>query len=327
MKAEIELSIVAPALNEGPGISGFVEAIFSELSSMSISFELIIVDDGSTDGTWGFIEEQIFLSKEGRLVGIRLDKNHGQMVALEVGLREARGEWVITMDSDLQHPPELIRTMWKERVGRDIVSTRQVRRSDSFMKKKLSLLFYSFAKFVTGLELTPSSGEFRLMKRSVVRELLETPERPKVFRFIIPRLGFRESVIDFAANDRRFGKSKYSLRKMFMLAFFSITRMSTRPLYLASLLSMLFIASSVVLVLLVTFSAARGDTAPGWASVMILISMSFGLTFGLIGIIGVYIAQLMELGRGKSSSNSYVRNYKIHTSENSALKSRKTRRI
>jgi dolichol-phosphate mannosyltransferase len=253
-----------------------------------------LVDDGSTDASWQEILNQIAARKNVSLVGVRLLRNVGQMKALDEGIKLSKGQWILTMDSDLQHPPSFIQKMWAERTNADIVSTRQISRQDSFYKKILSKLFYICIKTISGIRIQNNVGDFRLMNRKVVNDLLSLNIHSKSYRFLIAREGYRAVVLDFQADERKFGSSKYSIRKMLNLGMNSIISTTTKPLKLGGYFAVLFGMLSIAEFFYITYVFLFGSAVPGWASIAILMTTSFFVVFLNLYFIGAYLAAFMS---------------------------------
>jgi len=290
----IDCSLVTPIYNESEGIKEFVDQVVAELSKLGINFEIVLVDDGSTDSSWQEVKNQIAARKDFKLVGVRLLRNVGQMKALDEGIKLSKGKWILTMDSDLQHPPSLIQKMWAERVNADIVSTRQIGRQDKFYKKILSKLFYISIKVISGIQIQHNVGDFRLMSRKVVNDLLSLNIHNKSYRFLIAREGYRAVILDFQANQRIYGSSKYSLSKMLNLGMNSIISTTTIPLKLGGYFAILFGMLSIAELFYISYVLMFESTVPGWASIAILLTTSFFVVFLNLYFIGAYLAAFMS---------------------------------
>jgi glycosyltransferase involved in cell wall biosynthesis len=288
----IELSIVTPAHNEDGNIDRLCEELTSICEELCITYEIVIVDDASTDATWEKINSNA--SASNAIKGIRLPINFGQTKALEIGIINSKGSFVLTIDSDLQHPVRLIPEFWKNRNTTGIVAGRQVSRNDGKLKSILSKVYYVLLRFVSGIDIVRDVGDFRLIRRDILNILIATKEE-KVLRFLIPKYGFKTVVIDFNADNRNSGKTKYSVTKMLKFAAFSLTSTTTRPLYLSVYLSMIFAGLTFVDFLYVLVIHVSVGTVPGWASLLGLISGAFTVLFGILGIFGIYLAHLLAL--------------------------------
>jgi glycosyltransferase involved in cell wall biosynthesis len=300
------LSVVVPAYNEEEVITVSLNHINSILVSRNIEFEILVCNDGSSDGT---LVECLKLIDQIPLRIIDLGTNVGHMSAIRAGLEASKGDYVVTIDADLQDPPEYIPEMFALMFENsftgdendnckspDVVQAFRADRSlDSFSKRISATLYYYFIKKLTGISLTPHAADFRIMTRRVVDVLTALPERRPVYRLLIPKLGF--SVVNFPIKraERFAGETKYTYRKMFSLALDSIISFTYKPLRIFSYLG--FISSFVLFALSIfTFAAANlGSTVPGWASIALLILSANAFLFAGMGLLGEYVGRIYEL--------------------------------
>lgn len=282
-----------PAFNECDGLGNTVHATLPHLAG--ISFEIIIVDDGSTDGTWQTIRQ---LAKEIPSVrGVRFSRNFGHQAALMAGLMTSRGRGTIMMDSDGQHPPEVIPQMvqkWKK--GAMVVQTL---RSDivnvGVLKKITSKSFYRLFSWLADTPIPAGSADYRLMDQSVVNLIINHPRSGLFLRGFVPWTGFKTDFIEFLPNPRTSGTTKYTPLRMFGFARQGIMRFSTKPLRLATFLGGLTCAVSLAYLayVLVTRLFIGGYQA-GWASIAGLLSLLGGIQLIVMGILGEYIGAIFE---------------------------------
>jgi dolichol-phosphate mannosyltransferase len=293
-KTDPALSIVIPAYQE----EGNLERIYSELCdvlhSLDVTWEIIFSDDGSTDKTWPIIES--LHQRDPRVKGIRLSKNFGHQYALFAGLAQARGEAVISMDADLQHPPEVIPQLVAEwRKGSRIVFTiRLDQKNISFFKKTTSRLFYKLLSFLSGVNLQSGMADFRLMDRQVVKSILQLQEEGLFLRGLVQWVGYPSSSVTFQCRERFRGISKYTLKKMVKFAWMGITSFSVVPLRIGILLGVL---TSLVAFGELTYAVYAKlfttTVVPGWASAVSILSFLFGVMFILVGLLGEYIGRIL----------------------------------
>lgn len=289
------LSIVVPAYREAANLDHLHEALVQCMAPLWCTWELILVDDGSPDGTWDRIVD--LHERDSRVRGFRLSRNFGHQYALLAGLSTSRGAAVITMDADLQHPPTLIPSLVDEwQKGNKIVHT--VRRDTpnvSWGKRTTSKMFYKVFSFLSGVPITPGMADFRLLDRQVVTEILKMKESGLFWRGIVQWVGYSNTRIEYDCGKRFAGETSYSLRSMLRFAWTGITSFSIIPLRMATvmgLLSSLFAFYELlhaVYIKLFTYAAV-----PGWASLYGLVSLLFGILFILLGMIGEYIARILE---------------------------------
>jgi dolichol-phosphate mannosyltransferase len=292
--AEIGLSVVIPSFNEERNIQALHSELMQVLSSLNLTWEIIFIDDGSVDNTWGEIVS--LHEKENRVKGVRLSRNFGHQYAIFAGLSHAEGKAVITMDSDLQHPPEVIKeliTEWQK--GNKIVHTVRIDiGKKSFFKKIPSKLFYRMWSFLSGIQIESGMADFRLLDRQVVANILEFREEGLFLRGLVHWVGFPFSKVSFKCRERHSGKSKYTLRKMFRFAWDGITSFSVVPLKVAILIGILTSLISFGEIIYAVYAKfVIKTTVPGWTSAVSILSFLFGILFILLGIIGLYVGKLL----------------------------------
>lgn len=291
----IELSVVVPAFNEEEGIALFADATTKVLDSLTSSWEIIFVDDGSRDGTYDELCK--LRESDPRIKVLRFSRNFGHQIAISAGLEFAQGNAVIVMDSDMQHPPELIPEMirlWKE--GNHVVYTvRTYNKETSWFKRKSSDWFYALCNHLTDVPLVAGAADFRLMDRKAVDCLNAMPEKSRFVRGMIRWLGFRQAELQFTANARAAGTSKYTFRKMFSFAADGITSFSTKPLRWISYAGFLSAFSAVpytVWAIIYFFTAEENRFTHGWSSLIVAISFFCGLILISLGVIGEYVGKI-----------------------------------
>lgn len=280
--------------NEAGNVPDVVRRLRSALSAEGAA-EIIFVDDGSTDDTWAAIGRAAASDRGVR--GVRLSRNFGHQSALLAGLSRADGAAVIMLDGDLQHPPEITaRLLEKWREGFKIVNAiRQDTRETGWFKRTTSRLFYRFFSAVSGLRMSPGSADFRLLDRSVVPSLLGMRDADLFLRGLVQWVGFPTATVTFTPEERHAGESKYGLRRMFRFAVSAVLAFSLGPLKLGIWVGLAtsLLAFAEIVYILVRY--AQGDTVPGWASLMGVMSFMFGVLFILLGIIGTYLGSIFEI--------------------------------
>lgn len=287
-----EISIVVPAFNEAEGICAFLKQLDSVLSG--IDSEIIVVDDGSRDGTWQAIKSQ--KENYANLSAMRFTRNFGKEAAILAGLRHAKGRAVVVMDSDGQHPPSLIPQMleiWREGRAHIVAAQKTSRDSDSLAAKANARIFNSLMKLTTGLDLSGAS-DFRLLDRRVVDALLEFPEKVRFFRGMTVWTGFSTVNVGFEVPPRIAGSSHWSTSQLAKLAVIAITSFSSRPLGLIFRLGLLGIAASFLLFLQAIYSWATGIAISGWTSLTVVILLFGSANLLGIGVLGAYLSQIFE---------------------------------
>jgi glycosyltransferase involved in cell wall biosynthesis len=290
-----ELSVVAPMYNEEGNIGAFVAAVEKVVLGIGVPFEIILVDDGSSDGTWTQIVAQSKLHPA--LRGARLARNFGHQGALMAGLSEARGRAIVSMDGDLQHPPELIPELfarWRE--GYKVVTTERADAEDtSLFKRTTSRWFYGVFSKLTGVAMAPGNSDFRLMDATAVRALCDMNDVDLFIRGSVTWLGFHSVTLPYRANKRFSGTTKYNLKKMLRFASGAILSFSLAPLRLGIWIGFLTSGLAILELSYILVQYFRGQTITGWASMMGFMSLMFGILFVLLGIIGTYLGKIFEV--------------------------------
>ena len=293
------ISLVVPAFNEEENLSVLVHRLMAVMKPYD-SYEILIIDDGSSDQTRHVLRQ---LSQAYPVVRfLSFSRNFGHQMALRAGYDNARGEAVICLDADLQHPPELIPTLidkWRE--GYEVVYT--VRQADpklSWFKRTTSKYFYQLLRNVSNLQIEDGAADFRLLDRKVVNTLKQFKENDLFLRGAISWVGFRQCRILYEPAARYAGRSKYSFRKMLQLAAMGITSFSTRPLYMSVLLGfgMFFLASLFGAEALYEHYFTNA-TVSGWTTLVLLTVLIGGVQFIMIGIIGVYLGKTFVEVKGQ----------------------------
>ena len=287
-----KVSVVVPAYCEQGNLTRLHEEVVAVLAD--ITWELIIVDDGSTDDTWSKI---LALHREDpRVKGLRLSRNFGHQYALFAGLANTVGQAVITMDADLQHPPAVIPQLLKHwREGSKIVHTVRIdHETIPWMKKFSSRMFYRIFSYLSGSDLSAGMADFRLLDRQVVDELLQFNEGHLFLRGLIHWVGYPSSKLEFRCRDRFSGRSKYNLRKMVKFAWTGVTSFSIVPLRLAIVLGLVTSLIAFCGLVYAIVGKLLGKAVPGWASTIGIESLLFGILFIILGIIGEYIGRILE---------------------------------
>jgi polyisoprenyl-phosphate glycosyltransferase len=290
---DITLSVVAPVYNECESIVEFSRQLRERLDEMTDSYEVIFVDDGSTDNSRELIQGLGW--PEARVLSFVA--NAGHQAALDAGYRASRGAYVVCMDSDLQHPPALVPTLVKtaRAEGVDVVyAVREQRAVDGRLKRRSALAYYRIMRAITDVDLHESAADFRLVSRRVVDVLSSLPAGQQVFRLLIPSLGFPYRTLPYVAAERYAGTSKYTLDKMVGLSVGSVVGFTTKPLTLSirvglgvSLLSF----AGFVYVIVRFFS---GHTVSGWASMLSTLLFVFGVLLVILGVFGFYIGAIVK---------------------------------
>jgi glycosyltransferase involved in cell wall biosynthesis len=289
------LSVVVPMYDEEEVLPIFFERMHPLLDGLGLSYELVVVDDGSRDGTAALLAEAAKDWPQLRL--IRLLRNSGHQAALLAGFQLARGEYLVTIDADLQDPPEVIADLLATARDDDVdvvYGVRSDRSSDSWAKRTTARLYYRLMCRLVGRDLPFDAGDFRLVSRRVVDAVNQLPEDGRVFRLVIPWLGFPSAEVKYVRAERAAGSTKYTLSKMFRLAFDSVTAFSAAPLRLATWLGLLGGVMSAGVVVVALAIKLAGRSIPGWTSTVLAVGTIGALQLLCLGLLGEYVARLFQ---------------------------------
>jgi len=287
------LSIIIPCFNEESSIPLFYDEIISVLKSVNEQIEFIFVDDGSKDNTLDILRELV--SKDSRVHYISFSRNFGKEAAMLAGLQRARGQFMVTIDADLQDPPSLIPQILEVVASGeyDCAGTRRVNRiGEPPIRSFFARRFYSLMKKISDIEIMDGARDFRLMNRTYLEAFLKLQERNRFSKGIFPWLGFRIKWFEYENIKRATGKTKWSFWKLFMYSFDGIIAFSSKPLAIASILGiLLFVAAFLLIVFIIIRKIVWGDPVDGWASTICIILFCSGTQLFTTGILGQYLAK------------------------------------
>jgi dolichol-phosphate mannosyltransferase len=295
MKTTPEISVVIPLHNEEGNVKQLVASVTTTLDAIGETWELVLVNDGSTDETEAFLQEASRLDPRVRVVV--LSRNFGHQAALCAGLDYSSGSAVVTMDADLQHPPELLKDLvrlWRS--GYEVVFT--VRKGDGgagWLKRLTSRMFYGILHRLSRVDVRAGAADFRLLDRAVVECLRGFRERHLFYRGLVNWVGFRQTSLEYTAKSRYAGKSQYNVGKMLLLAEDALLSFSEIPLRLAifaGLMAMLVVAAYVVHIAVLL--ALGKHVEPGWTSLMCVLLILGGTILLSLGVIGLYIGRIYD---------------------------------
>jgi dolichol-phosphate mannosyltransferase len=296
------LCVVSPCFNEEAGIRQFHCALRRVLASLDdLDYRIVLVDDGSTDATLSVLNE--LAAGDGRVRVYALSRNFGHQVALTAGCDVARGDAFILMDSDLQHPPELIPGMvarW--RAGADVVSAVRLRTAGaSIFKRASARVFYGLLNSISDTRIEPGAADFVLLSPRAHAALLRMPERHRFLRGMVSWIGFRREFVEYAAPPRRTGESNYTLRRMVRLASDALFSFSSAPVRLATRMGLAVVACGLLYLAYILYAliARPEQIVPGWTSLVIVVLILSGVQILLIGLIGEYIARIFDEAKGR----------------------------
>ncbi|MDY7089053.1 MAG: glycosyltransferase family 2 protein [Actinomycetota bacterium] len=289
----VTLSVVTPMYNEREAVDHFVARLRPVLDALDVAYEVVAVDDGSTDATVSRLLQLRTDWSELRIVSLR--RNVGHQTALRAGLRAARGDYVISIDADLQDPPEVIGEMLSKALTEkvDVVyGVRSDRSTDTVFKRKTAGLYYWMMRKLVGPWVSDQAGDFRLMSRAVVEVLNELPEPRPVYRLVVPSLGFSSAEVPYVREERVAGATKYPLSRMIRLTFDSVTGFSAAPLKIAMWLGLLSFLLCVALIVSALVAWGTGGVVPGWTSLYIAVLLLGGVQLICLGLLGEYVGRI-----------------------------------
>jgi polyisoprenyl-phosphate glycosyltransferase len=294
----IDVSVVVPSY----GCIGCLEELCARLEQvlggLVPSHEIVLVDDRSPDNSWPLV--QALSQRYANVRGVRLSRNFGQQLAITAGLEAALGERVIVMDCDLQDPPERIPDLLAEyEKGYDLVLARRIVRTHSLFRRTGAKLYFALVSRLTGVTTDGSYGTFSILSRKVVTEFLRFKERDRHYLFILRWLGFNAGSIEYVHEERHAGVSSYNLVRLlkhaFSGVFFHSAVMLNWIMYVGLFLTCVSFLTGAFLIYRFLVSAAL----PGWTSLAVAILLSTGLILASIGTVGLYVARLFEIAKGR----------------------------
>ncbi|MBV8192999.1 MAG: glycosyltransferase family 2 protein [Alphaproteobacteria bacterium] len=293
------LSVVAPCYNEQEVLPEFVRRVGAVLDGIGGTGEIVLVDDGSADGTWAVMAKSA--ADDPRVVAVRLMRNHGHQLALTAGLSVCRGARVLIIDADLQDPPELLPEMMALMdQGADVVyGQRRQRNGESLFKRASAAAFYRLIGRLTDVAIPTDAGDFRLVNRRVLDLLLAMPERHRFLRGMIAWIGGNQVPLVYDRQARAAGQSKYPLAKMVRFAVDAITAFSVVPLMASMTIGWVMAAVGLGFFVYSIVGWALGATLPGWTSLMAAVGLLGGMQFLMLGIIGAYLGRLYDQSKGR----------------------------
>lgn len=291
-----QLSIVVPFLNEETNLPELYERLCAVLDPRPESFEIIFVDDGSTDGSPAWVDQTA--AEDSRVRLLQLSRNFGHQIAITAGMDHARGAAVVIMDADLQDPPEVIPDLlqsWRD--GHEVVyAVRRSRAGETWSKRFLAATFYKLFRHLVKIDMPLNAGDFRLVDRQVVDALKEMRELHRFVRGLTCWVGYRQAAVEYDRAARHAGTTKYPVWKSAALAWDGMTSFSGAPLRWITL-------GGVAVAVLGTLRAVRTiwarlirpeDYVPGWATIVALILIIGGIQLICMGIIGQYVSRIFE---------------------------------
>jgi polyisoprenyl-phosphate glycosyltransferase len=294
-RQQVLLSVVVPVRDEEDSLADLYSSLKSVLDDLAVPVEVILVDDGSRDASYSLMAG--FHDADPRFKAVRLSRNFGHQMAITAGLDLARGDAVVIMDSDLQHPPEVIPKLLSQwRAGYDIVyGVRHERSGEPWLKRASARAFYRVLGSLSDTEVPPHAGDFRLVDRHALDAFRSLRESNRYVRGLFSWIGFRQIGVSYPGVERRAGTTKYSFPKMFKLGIDGVLSFSTAPLRLVLHIGMLVSLISLGLFIYALISKVTGGAAlPGWASLLAVTAFLGGIQLLTLGTVGLYVGRIYE---------------------------------
>ncbi len=284
------VSLLIPFYNEEKQIETTLQTVVPIMDSLNLSYEIVCVDDGSSDNSWRLLSQ--YADEYPQVYALRLSRNFGKEAALSAGLAEVRGDAAITIDGDLQHDPRHIPQMvelWQE--GYDVVEGIKSARNDGALSRFAANTFYKLFKFASGYNLKNAS-DYKLLDRKVIDAWNKLPEKETFYRALSAWLGFRRITFEFEVQERKSGKSKWSVFKLMRLGSNALTAFSSKPLQIINIVGWIFIFFFLILTVQTSVNYFQGHAVEGFTTVILLQLLTGGGIFLGLGVIGTYIDRI-----------------------------------
>ena len=290
----IQISIVSPVYKAEQLVQLLVNRIANAVAGSVKNFEIILVEDGSPDNSWEIIKQ--ICEKHSYVKGVKLSRNFGQHYAITAGLEQARGEWIVVMDCDLQDRPEEIPTLYQKALeGYEVVLAKRKQRKDGYFKKFYSKQFYRLLSYMTGTVQDSSIANFGIYNQKVIRAICAMRDGIRYFPAMVKWVGFKSTAIEVVHAEREIGKSSYNFRGSLNLALDVMLAFSDKPLRLTVKTGFAISIISFLFAIITLIRALRGEIeVMGYASLIISIWFLAGLIIFITGIVGLYIGKIFE---------------------------------
>lgn len=298
----MRISVVSPIYKGEKMLHHLVERCEAAISTITEDFELILVNDCSPDNSWNVLKQ--ICSEDKHVKAVDHSRNFGQHPAISTGFRYVTGDWVVVMDCDLQDRPEDIPALYaKAQEGWDVVFAKRAERHDSFFKQLGGKIFHLFFRWLTGIKTDKNIGNFSIIRRTFVDEIIKTPDLSRSYGTLIRHIGGKTTSIDVIRPQREEGTTGYSLSRLFKLAFDNSISNSNKPLRLTVTLGLLMSFLSGILAIYQIIAKASGlVSVPGYTSTVASIWFVGGLILFVLGIIGLYIGKVYDQVKGRPYS-------------------------
>ncbi|NBX03309.1 MAG: glycosyltransferase [Alphaproteobacteria bacterium] len=289
------LSIIIPCYNEEGNIAPLYQRFEHVLATYKAQgVEMLFINDGSSDGTWGEIQK--LCTADVSVIGVNFSRNFGHEMALAAGFHNARGERIMIIDADLQDPPELLpELMAKMDEGYDVVCCkRRTRKGETAVKRATAFIYYRLLNALSDIHIPEDTGDFRLMSRRALESLMSLPERVRYTRGLVSWLGFRQTIVEYDRDARFSGETHYTMRKLIHYAVDGITSFSTRPLEMAVWLGVGMMFFSLLLIAYAIISWILGDAVRGWTSLVAIFLFFQAIQWFILGVMGNYLGVIFR---------------------------------
>ena len=289
-----KVTVISPLYKSEKYVTELYQRISQTLNDLDLEYEIIFVDDCYGDRSLEIARN--ILKNDKKIKIIKLSRNFGQHAAINAGINNADGDWLVVIDSDLQDSPEEIKNLYKKaKEGYDIVLAKRLNRKDSFIKKSTSFVFSKIASYMSGFEIDYRTSNYGIYSKRVIENYKSLPESKLFFPFIVQWLGFPKSAIEVEHSERLHDKSSYRISKLLNLAFDSILYSSTKPLLTTIKIGLFISALSFIYSAYIIFKKfAYGIPVLGWASTTASIWFLSGLVITVIGVVGAYVGKVFE---------------------------------
>jgi len=293
-------SVVVPCYNEEESFPELYRRLTDVGTSLGTRYELVFVNDGSSDRTWELIADTAL--RDPSVTGVNLSRNHGQQLAMTAGMSVCRGNRILLIDADLQDPPELLPEMMRimdEQKADVVYGQRRSRSGETAMKLLTASLFYRLIDSLTDVHIPRDTGDFRLLSRRALEAFLAMPERHRFTRGMVSWIGFRQVPLIYDRQERFAGETKYSYSKMVKFALDAITAFSIKPLLITSVLGGITAGVSLLLGAYSVIAYLAGKTVAGWTSLIMVITTLSSTQLFVLGIFGEYLGRMYEQMKGR----------------------------
>jgi len=294
--SQLTVDVIIPLFNEEAALPRLHQQLSEVINHQNYIFNIYYVDDGSTDATQSIL--RTIKDKDNRVTVLELSRNFGHQAALTAGLDQATGDFVITMDGDGQHPPELIPELIRlAESGYDVVIAQRIEETNASFKNVTSRLFYRLINLIGDTNIQAGAADFRLLKKPVVEALRNMREYHRLLRGMVAWMGYHTVILPYNQPTRLGGKTKYSLGKMLRLAAHATFSFSLIPLYLGLSVGAIFLLlalAEIIYVLSFWISGQQSSLAPGWSSLMFVLLFVGGSLMVTLGFIGIYIGYIFQ---------------------------------